>query len=154
MAKPLQGVVGYREIADLLGVGVASVRQYGYRDPRFPKPVTPEGSRSPMFLESEVRKWNEERTEARRKKSGRPNSSEKRMELSREENERLRELITNKVALNRAALAEKLGISLAALGFRLQGKTRWARSELTVLARLMGLRVVELLDALSDSEAL
>lgn len=151
MSKGLEGVVNYAGVAKMLGVGVRSVRQYGYRDPRFPKPVTPEGSRSPLFLVDEIRKWDEERKKERRHKAGRPVENAERVELSEAGCRKLRELIDENISLSRAGLAEKLGISASALGFRLQGKTRWAGQEITVLARLMKIRVAELHAVLRDA---
>jgi len=65
-------VLGYAEIAELLGVDVKSVRIYRGRDADFPEPVTPAGFRSPGFDEVDVLRWIKLREVRRLGKSGAP----------------------------------------------------------------------------------
>lgn len=69
---PLGKVLGYAEIAEILGVDVKSVRIYRGRDEDFPEPVTPASFRSPGFDEADVLRYKKLREARRIGKPGRP----------------------------------------------------------------------------------
>jgi hypothetical protein len=69
---PLGKVLGYAEIAEILGVDVKSVRIYRGRDEDFPEPVTPASFRSPGFDEADVQRYKKLREVRRIGKPGRP----------------------------------------------------------------------------------
>lgn len=53
----LEDVVYYGQIAEMMKVSPKSVKVYRFRDPNFPKPVTPPEARSPGFLRQDVEEW-------------------------------------------------------------------------------------------------
>lgn len=72
MAANKGKLLGYAEIAEVLGVKVRSVRDFKWRDSDFPEPATPEGSRSPAFWESDVLRYKKLREVRNVGKKGRP----------------------------------------------------------------------------------
>jgi predicted DNA-binding transcriptional regulator AlpA len=140
---PLESVIGYADIADKMGVDVKSVRIYAGRDRDFPTPVTPASWRSPGFSEADVDRYLEVRKVRNSGRSGRPPRSvdgEKRLEGGREVGDRVRELLVSGESSvgSSSELARLVGLSTAALGFRLRGQVRWKPSEVEAVARALG----------------
>lgn len=140
---PLDSVIGYSDIAEKMGVDVKSVRIYAGRDNDFPTPVTPASWRSPGFAEADVDRYLELRKVRNSGRSGRPPrsiDSETRLEGGREIGDRIREILVGDESPvgTTSELARLVGLSTAALGFRLRGQVRWKPSELTAVAGALG----------------
>lgn len=146
----LDSVIGYSDIAEKMGVDVKSVRIYAGRDADFPTPVTPASWRSPGFNEADIDRYLELRKVRSSGRSGRPPrsiDSETRLEGGRGIGDRVREvLVGDEVSVRTTSeLARLVGLSTAAMGFRIRGQVRWKPSELTAVAIVLGVSESSLL---------
>lgn len=131
----------FTQVADRLGLSRNTVRQYKLVDPEFPKPVTPKEFRSALFDPDDVDEYKRKREERSRSNAGRgrPVSSiaDERRTDAPDIAERIRAAIRSgeHSIKTQKELASRLNISVVALTQRFNGKIRWKRGDLRLIAR-------------------
>jgi hypothetical protein len=150
-ATAADALLGYTDIAKLMAVDVKTVRIYAGSDPDFPARVTPESLRSPGFSRADVDAYLQLRATRNEGRSGRPPRSvdnAERVETTPAIGARIRDLLkAAEPPIPETDLAGQLGLTVAALRFRLRGATRWKRAELEAVAALLETTVDSLIGA-------
>lgn len=135
-------IVGYAEIADLMGISVPGVMKAARTDANFPAPITPPSMRSPGWDRRDIDKYVVARAARAEGRSGRPPAKSKRYKLTPEANASIERRIRE--AGTFAEFVALAGISDNALRQRFSGKTTWREAELERFAERLGTTFEEL----------
>lgn len=140
-------LLGYADIAELLGVSVQTARYYASQDKDFPSRITPASMRSPGFDPEDVRRYIETRNTKNVGKPGRPPRTARQGDRVSTTDASLPDRIRAAVASETTSvktlteLAGKLGLSSITFGNRMRGTTRWTEGELKALRKILKISV-------------